>query len=52
MIQLLLVLFGLVSNPSQSSANDGNSTNQILQSAVRDTGGEDGHPIPPRIIGG
>ncbi|UQB70306.1 hypothetical protein [Epilithonimonas zeae] len=44
MIQLLLILLGLVSNPSnQISTNDGNSTISTQQSLVGDTGGEDGH---------
>jgi len=53
MTQLLLLLLGLISNPSQkTSAHYENDTNQSQQSLVGDTGGEEGHPIPPRIIGG
>lgn len=52
MIQLLLVLLGLVSNSSQSKTNYGNSTDQTQQSIVGDTGGDEGHPKPPKIIGG
>jgi hypothetical protein len=51
MIQLFLILIGLFSNSSPASNNDGNVRHQI-QSAVGDTGGDEGHPIPPRIIGG
>jgi len=41
MIQLLLILLGLVSNPSnQISTNDENSTISVQQSIVGDTGGE------------
>jgi len=43
MIQLLLILLGLVSNPSnQISPNDENSTISVQQSFVGDTGGEEG----------
>lgn len=54
MIQLLLILLGLVSNPSDVTAksNNGNTIIQTQQTTALDTGGEDGHPIPPRIIGG
>lgn len=53
MVQLLLLLAGLIPNSSDFTANsNGNTTIQTQQAAAKDTGGEDGHPIPPRIIGG
>ncbi|MCD9854836.1 hypothetical protein LUD75_08970 [Epilithonimonas sp. JDS] len=55
MTQLLLILLGLFSNPSSSNTsncgNDG-SAPTIAQPAPGDTGGETGHPTPPKIIGG
>jgi len=58
MTQLLLILLGLFSNPSNSNTSDcdgaGTTTASAQQNAPDpgDTGGETGHPIPPRIIGG
>ena len=47
---------GLISNPNSNASNCGNgdgSTPSIAQpNPAPPTGGEDGHPIPPRIIGG
>lgn len=57
MTQLLLILLGLFSNASSSNPSncggDG-STPNIVQpnSTTPPTGGDDGHPVPPKIIGG
>jgi hypothetical protein len=57
MLNLFLILLGLISNPTSSNTsncgNDGNTTTAAApQSDPNDTGGETGHPIPPKIIGG
>ncbi len=55
MIQLLLILLGLVSNPdagtTSNCGNDGTSAVSTQQNPGG-TGGEEGHPVPPKIIGG
>jgi len=56
MLQFLLILLGLISNPSDSNTsncgNDGGTTTTVAQpNPAPPTGGDDGHPIPPRIIG-
>jgi len=56
MLNLLLILLGLISNPSNSNTsncgnNDGTTTT-VAQPNPGDTGGDTGHPIPPKIIGG
>ncbi|SDE83256.1 MULTISPECIES: hypothetical protein [Epilithonimonas] len=58
MLQFLLILLGLISNPSSSNnntsncGNDGSTTPTVAQPNPGDTGGEEGHPVPPKIIGG
>ncbi len=55
MLNLLLILLGLISNPSGTTTsncgNDGN-TPGIVNPNPGGTGGDDGHPVPPKIIGG
>jgi len=56
MLNLLLILLGLISNPSDSNTSncggDGNTPAIVNPTPTPPTGGDDGHPIPPRIIGG
>lgn len=58
MIQFLLMLLGLISNPNSSNTsncgNDGGTTTTTAapQPNPGDTGGDTGHPVPPKIIGG
>lgn len=47
---------GLISNPNSNTSNcggDGTTTTASApQSNPGGTGGDDGHPVPPKIIGG
>ncbi len=46
---------GLISNPNSNTSNCGGdgSTPSIAQpNPTPPTGGDEGHPVPPRIIGG
>ena len=56
MTQLLLILLGLFSNPSSSNTSncggDGTTPGITQPNPVPPTGGDEGHPIPQRIIGG
>lgn len=56
MLNLILILLGLISNPNSNTSNCGNdgTTTPYSQPAPTpgDTGGETGHPIPPKIVGG
>lgn len=53
MTQLLLILLGLFSNPSSSGTsncgNDGGTTTTAVPAPnPGDTGGDEGHPKPPK----
>ncbi|GGG52273.1 hypothetical protein [Epilithonimonas arachidiradicis] len=56
MLNLLLILLGLISNPSDyntsNCGNDGNTPTIANPNPAPPTGGDTGHPIPPKIIGG
>jgi len=47
---------GLFSNPSSSNTSncggDDTTPNIVQPTSTIPTGGEDGHPVPPKIIGG
>ncbi|WP_374446056.1 hypothetical protein [Epilithonimonas sp.] len=53
MLNLLLILLGLISNPTTTS-NCGSDDNPptIANPNPADTGGDTAHPIPPKIVGG
>lgn len=55
MLQFFLILMGLISQPdSNHTTNCGNNgdTTTVTQQNQADTGGEERHPKPPKIIGG
>ena len=55
MLNFILILLGLISNPNSDTSNCGNdgTTPGIVQpNPTPPTGGDEGHPVPPRIIGG
>ncbi|WP_379969489.1 hypothetical protein [Epilithonimonas sp. UC225_85] len=57
MFNLFLILLGLFSNPSHTNTsncgNNGDDPTIVNPNPTPgDTGGDEGHPKPPKIIGG